>query len=101
VSAVDPEKLEKYRARLREEWTEPATVEAWRKWQLRPGLRVLDLASGVGDPALSVAQAMGPRCETDGCSRAEAEIFAALRKLSDGPAITMPLEIVMGTGIRT
>jgi SAM-dependent methyltransferase len=33
-------------------------------------------------------------------ARAEAEIFAELRKLSDGSVITMPLEIVIGTGIR-
>jgi SAM-dependent methyltransferase len=79
MSAVNPQKFEKYRERLREEWTEEATVSAWRKWQaplacftraatealleaaqLRPGLRVLDLASGVGDPALSIAEAVGP-----------------------------------------
>jgi len=54
-------------------------VAAWRKWQaplsaftrgateavleaaqLRPGMRVLDLASGVGDPSLFVAEAVGP-----------------------------------------
>lgn len=79
MSAVDPAKLERYRERLREEWTEEATVSAWRKWQaplaaftrgateaileaaqLRPGMHVLDLASGVGDPALSIAEAVGP-----------------------------------------
>jgi len=79
VSAVDPAKLEKYRERLREESTEQATESAWRKWQaplaafargateavleaaqLRPGLRLLDLASGVGDPALFVAEAGAP-----------------------------------------
>jgi len=79
MSAVDPVKLERYREKLREEWTDEATVSAWRKWQaplavfsrgateaildaaqLRPGLRVLDLASGVGDPALSIAEAVGP-----------------------------------------
>lgn len=79
MSAPDPAKIERYRDRLREEWTEEATVSAWRKWQaplaaftrgateaileaaqLRPGMRVLDLASGVGDPALSIAEAVGP-----------------------------------------
>jgi len=79
MSAADPAKIEKYRERLREEWTEDATVVAWRKWQaplsaftrgateavleaaqLRPGMRVLDLASGVGDPSLFVAEAVGP-----------------------------------------
>lgn len=79
MSAADHAKIEKYRERLREEWTEEATVAAWRKWQsklaaftrgateavleaaqLRPGMRVLDLASGVGDPSLSIAEAVGP-----------------------------------------
>ena len=79
MSAADPAKIEKYRERLRDEWTEDATVAAWRKWQaplsaftrgateavleaaqLRPGMRVLDLASGVGDPSLFVAEAVGP-----------------------------------------
>jgi ubiquinone/menaquinone biosynthesis C-methylase UbiE len=79
MSAPDPAKIEKYRGRLREEWTQEATVSAWRKWhaqleaftrgateavleaaQLRAGMRVLDLASGVGDPSLSIAEAVGP-----------------------------------------
>ncbi|HEX4076644.1 MAG TPA: class I SAM-dependent methyltransferase [Candidatus Acidoferrales bacterium] len=79
MSAPDPAKIEHYRERLREEWTQEATVSAWRKWQaqlaeftrgateavldmaqLRPGMRVLDLASGVGDPSLSIAEAVGP-----------------------------------------
>lgn len=79
MSAADPAKIERFRERLREEWTEDATVRAWRKWQaplsgftrgateailqaaqLRPGMHVLDLASGVGDPSLVVAEAVGP-----------------------------------------
>jgi len=79
MSAPDPAKIEHYRERLREEWTQEATIAAWRKWQaalaeftrgvteavletaeLRPGARVLDLASGVGDPSLSIAEAVGP-----------------------------------------
>jgi hypothetical protein len=34
-------------------------------------------------------------------AKAEAEIFAGLRKLSDGKVLTMPLEIVIGTGAQT
>ena len=79
MSATDPAKLARWRERLREEWTEDATVSAWRKWQaplsaftrgatealleaaqLRPGMRALDLASGVGDPALPIAEAVAP-----------------------------------------
>ncbi|HET9994243.1 MAG TPA: class I SAM-dependent methyltransferase [Candidatus Acidoferrum sp.] len=79
MSAADPAKIQIYRERLREEWTGDTTVAAWRKWhaqiavftrgateaileaaQLRPGLRVLDLACGVGDPALSIAAEVAP-----------------------------------------
>lgn len=78
MTAADPAKLEKIRERLRHEWTDERTVAAWRKWQshiahftrgateaileaaqVRPGAHVLDLASGVGDPALSLAVAVG------------------------------------------
>jgi SAM-dependent methyltransferase len=79
MSAPDPAKIQVFRERLREEWTGEKTVAGWRKWhvqiaaftrgateavleaaQLRPGLRVLDLASGVGDPALAIAAEVGP-----------------------------------------
>lgn len=79
MSAADPAKIERFRDKLREEWTDQKTVAAWRKWhdrmaeftrevtaaaleatQLRTGMQVLDLASGVGDPALSIAEVVGP-----------------------------------------
>src|SRR5208282_696763 len=75
----DPAKIQKFREQLRQEWTGDKTVAAWRKWhaqiaeftrgathailefaQLRPGMSVLDLASGVGDPALSLAAEVTP-----------------------------------------
>ncbi len=79
-SAVpDPSKIQKFREHLRQEWTCNQTVAAWRKWHaqialfsrgateaileaahLRPGMRVLDLACGVGDPALSIAAEVAP-----------------------------------------
>jgi ubiquinone/menaquinone biosynthesis C-methylase UbiE len=79
MSSPDVGKIQKFREHLREEWTDDATIAAWRKWhahiaafsrggteaileaaQLRPGLRVLDLACGVGDPALSIAEKVAP-----------------------------------------
>jgi ubiquinone/menaquinone biosynthesis C-methylase UbiE len=79
MSAPDPAKLARLREHYFHEWTDEKTVAAWRKWhahiahftrgateaileaaQARPGMRVLDLASGVGDPALSLALAVGP-----------------------------------------
>src|SRR5260370_12070536 len=79
MSAPDPSKIQRVREILRQEWTGDRTVAAWRKWHdqiavfshgateailetahLRPGMRVLDLASGVGDPALSIAAEVAP-----------------------------------------
>jgi SAM-dependent methyltransferase len=79
MSATDPAKIARFREKLAHEWTDADTVDAWRKWQpqlsaftrgatdalleaaqLRPGMRVLDLASGVGDPAIPIAEAVGP-----------------------------------------
>jgi len=79
MSAPDPAKIQKFRDLLHQEWTGDRTVAAWRKWhaqiaaftrgateaileaaRLRPGMRVLDLASGVGDPALSIAAEVAP-----------------------------------------
>jgi ubiquinone/menaquinone biosynthesis C-methylase UbiE len=79
MSAPDPAKIARFRERLAREWTDADTVAAWRKWQPRlsaftraatdavleaaqlgPGIRVLDLASGVGDPAIPIAEAIGP-----------------------------------------
>src|SRR5260370_22499680 len=79
MSAPDLSKIQKCREHLHQEWTGDKTVAAWRKWHaqiaaftrgateaileyalLRPGMRVLDLASGVGDPALSIAAEVAP-----------------------------------------
>lgn len=79
MSAPDPAKLQRFRERLTQEWTDAETVTAWRKWHpkmtpfmkgasdavleaahLKPGMRVLDLASGVGEPAIPIAHAVGP-----------------------------------------
>jgi SAM-dependent methyltransferase len=78
-ASPDPAKIEKFREHLHREWTDEQTIAAWRKWHggiavysrgatdaileaahIRPGQRVLDLASGAGDPALSIAAAVAP-----------------------------------------
>ena len=65
--------------RVRRDWTDVATIEAWRRWRepfavqtealtsallhvadIEPGQRVLDLASGAGEPALTLARRVGP-----------------------------------------
>jgi ubiquinone/menaquinone biosynthesis C-methylase UbiE len=79
MDAPNHVKVQLIREHLREEWTDRRTIAAWRKWhdgiatfsrgatdaileaaRLQPGQRVLDLASGVGDPALSIAAAIAP-----------------------------------------
>ena len=69
----------RFKEQIRAEWTEEATVAAWRRWhpqlaiasrgatgaiveaaRIKPGMRVLDLASGTGEPALTLARAVGP-----------------------------------------
>jgi SAM-dependent methyltransferase len=79
MSAPDPAKIQIFREHLHREWTDEQTIAAWRKWHggiavysrgatdaileaahIRPGQRVLDLASGAGDPALSIAAAVAP-----------------------------------------
>ena len=71
--------LEQYRKVVRDEWTNGDTVAAWARWhakitaqqvnmrealiqsaRLEPGMRVLDLACGTGDPALEIARRVGP-----------------------------------------
>ncbi len=71
--------VDQFKELVRQEWSDPATVEGWRRWfpkmlvqfqpgtdvlvqaaQVEPGMHVLDLASGSGDPALALAAAVGP-----------------------------------------
>ena len=70
--------VEQFKAMVREEWTDAETVAAWRKWkapftvqthaakeaiiaaaQIAPGQFVLDIASGTGEPALTIAAMVG------------------------------------------
>ena len=72
----DPAALQ-YKAQVHQEWTDG--VAAWRRWhpqfatqtrtatdivvalaQVRHGMRVLDVGSGSGEPALTLAGAVGP-----------------------------------------
>jgi ubiquinone/menaquinone biosynthesis C-methylase UbiE len=67
-----------YKEMVREEWTDAAPL--WQKWnhkfaiqtreatnlvvrgaEVAPGMKVLDLASGTGEPALSLAKAVAPK----------------------------------------
>ena len=78
VNSMDRE-IEQYRKVVRDEWTNGDTVAAWARWhpkiteqqvnmrealiehaRLEPGMRVLDLACGTGDPAIEIARRVGP-----------------------------------------
>ncbi|MGI8855289.1 MAG: class I SAM-dependent methyltransferase [Thermomicrobiales bacterium] len=71
--------VEQFKEMVRQEWTDETTVAAWRRWKapfavqtaamkaaiiaaarVTPGLRVLDIASGTGEPAVAIAAAVGP-----------------------------------------
>jgi SAM-dependent methyltransferase len=68
-----------YRKIVRDEWTDASTTAAWARWhekitaqqvnmrdallaqaRLEPGMRVLDLACGTGDPAIEIARRVEP-----------------------------------------
>ena len=74
------EELTRYRKMVRDEWTNGDTAAAWARWhakitaqqvnmreallqhaRLEPGMRVLELACGTGDPALEIARRVGPQ----------------------------------------
>ena len=71
--------VDQFKELVQREWSDPATVAGWRRWfpkmlaqfqagtdllleaaSLEPGMHVLDLASGSGDPTLALAAAVGP-----------------------------------------
>jgi SAM-dependent methyltransferase len=71
---------------VQSEWTDSLTVAAWGKWAAKqrvqtqaitdallaradigPGMRVLDLASGTGDPAVRIAGLIGPTGKVTAC----------------------------------
>jgi ubiquinone/menaquinone biosynthesis C-methylase UbiE len=76
---LDEQIKEKWRADTQREWSDEQKVAAWRKWgriniaaqqnattallnaaQLAPGMRVIDIAGGGGDPGLAAAALVGP-----------------------------------------
>jgi SAM-dependent methyltransferase len=70
---------EQFKEMILQEWTGQSTIAAWRKWhpkfvvqtaaakdaiveaaEVKRGMQVLDLASGTGEPALTLAELVGP-----------------------------------------
>jgi SAM-dependent methyltransferase len=73
-----PSQDDAFRQRVLDNWTDPQTIAAWRRWhgriasqqqavsnaliaaaRIKPGQRVLDLASGSGEPAIQIAGIVG------------------------------------------
>jgi SAM-dependent methyltransferase len=80
MTAASEETIGAFKAMVLDEWTAPATIAGWRMRHpgfviqlremadaviqaagIRPGAQVLDLASGTGQPALTIAQLVGPK----------------------------------------
>ena len=81
MSTPEAPSVEQFKEVIVQEWTDPNTVAAWSKWhskfavqsaqakeaivqaaQDEPGMHVLDIASGTGEPALTLAELVGPEC---------------------------------------
>ena len=79
MSAAESPSTEQFKERVVQEWTDSNMVAAWSKWhpklvlvsaeakealvqavQAEPGMQVLDIASGTGEPALTLAEVVGP-----------------------------------------
>lgn len=71
--------MEAFKQMVHDEWTDETTITGWRRWHpgvtiqcqemtdailatahIQPGMRVLDLACGPGEPAFAIARAVGP-----------------------------------------
>ncbi len=79
MSATEHPSTEQFKEQVIQEWTTPNTVAAWSKWhpklvvmsaeateaivqaaRVEPGMHALDIASGTGEPALTLAELVGP-----------------------------------------
>jgi SAM-dependent methyltransferase len=78
MTTPDAQSTEQFKEMILQEWTDQGTVAAWRKWhpqfvvqtaaakdaiveaiEVKRGMQVLDLASGTGEPALTLAELAG------------------------------------------
>jgi len=98
------ERLSQYKETVRQEWTEGS--QAWRKWdaglhvmsvsateaivealQVGPGMQVLDLAGGTGEPALTLASAVSP-----GGHVTATDLVPEMLAVSQGKAVSQGLQ---------
>ncbi len=76
---AEPLVSQQLREKVRKEWRAESTAAAWRKWhpklmrqteqateaivesaRVEPGMEVLDVACGSGEPSLTLAERVGP-----------------------------------------
>jgi SAM-dependent methyltransferase len=95
-----------YRKIVHDEWTDADTVAAWARWhpkitaqqvnmrealiqqaRLEPGMRVLELACGTGDPAIEIARRVGPHGHVTATDLSQ-QMVDACRKNASAAAIT-------------
>ena len=62
------------------EFSQPVTEELVRRAGIRPGIRVLDLASGTGEPSITIAERVGPGGSVLGVDLAEPMLAVAREK---------------------
>lgn len=104
--AADRATVEKFKEQVREEWQNPEIYAAYRKWghheaewgrevgdlivdsaDLRAGQTVLDVAGGHGEPALPVAEKVGPSGHVT-CTDLGPGLLDVARQRADERAIT-------------
>ena len=64
-------------------FTRPVSEELLRRVHLSPGMRVLDLASGTGEPSLSAAERVGPTGSVLGTDLTDSMLVVARQKAAD------------------
>jgi ubiquinone/menaquinone biosynthesis C-methylase UbiE len=79
--ALGHDELELERQKLQGEILHPYTRRMIRDCGIQPGMRVLDIGSGVGDVTMLLAEAVGPCGAVVGIDRGEAAVRVASIRL--------------------
>ena len=102
-----------FETKVRTEWMDESTAAAWRRWhaksvffwkeltnalltaaRLEPGQRVLELASGTGDPAITIAEMVGPTGQVVASDLAPQMLDIARENAAKAGVKNMAFEIV-------
>jgi ubiquinone/menaquinone biosynthesis C-methylase UbiE len=105
-------RIERFKQEIYDEWQSPEIVAAYRTWNAQevawgsaatalivararvgPGMTVLDLASGHGEPALALAEAVGPTGHVTATDVGPALLAIAEERARDAGLITMTFRV--------